>query len=111
MGLLENKTTANPHPNIGLLKTATEEELNRMSEECVCVCMCIYIYIYTHTTGIAMMRVAVSSRKSSSNDDAWVRHGFVAESSLPLTSGTSVLIEDTAKFCWFYVTRIPETCR
>ena len=32
-GVLENKTNATPHPNIGLLKTTIEEELNKMSEE------------------------------------------------------------------------------
>ena len=32
-GILENKTNATTHPNIGLLKTAIEEELNKMSEE------------------------------------------------------------------------------
>ena len=33
MGRLENQTNANSHPNIGLLKTAIEEEWNKMSEE------------------------------------------------------------------------------
>ena len=32
-GVLENKTNATSHPNIGLLKTAIEEEWNKMSEE------------------------------------------------------------------------------
>ncbi len=32
-GVLENKTNATSHPNIGLLKTAIEEEWNGMSEE------------------------------------------------------------------------------
>ena len=32
-GLLENKTNATSHPNIGSLKTAIEEEWNKMSEE------------------------------------------------------------------------------
>ena len=32
-GILENKTNATSHPNIGLLKTAIEEEWNKMSEE------------------------------------------------------------------------------
>ena len=31
--VLENKTNATSHPNIGLLKTAIEKELNKMSEE------------------------------------------------------------------------------
>ena len=31
--VLENKTYATSHPNIGLLKTAIEEEWNKMSEE------------------------------------------------------------------------------
>ena len=31
--VLENKTNATPHPNIGLLKTISEEEWNKMSEE------------------------------------------------------------------------------
>ena len=32
-GILENKTNTTSHPNISLLKTATEEEWNKMSEE------------------------------------------------------------------------------
>ena len=32
-GFLENKTNATSYPNIGSLKTATEEEWNKMSEE------------------------------------------------------------------------------
>ena len=32
-GILENKTNATSHPNIGLLKTAMEEERNKTSEE------------------------------------------------------------------------------
>ena len=32
-GVLENKTNATSHPNIGSLKTAIEEEWNKMSEE------------------------------------------------------------------------------
>ena len=32
-GILENKTNTTSHPNIGLLKTAIEEEWNKMSEE------------------------------------------------------------------------------
>ena len=32
-GVLENKTNATSHPNIGSLKTAFEEEWNKMSEE------------------------------------------------------------------------------
>ena len=32
-GVLENKTNASSHPNIGSLKTAIEEEWNKMSEE------------------------------------------------------------------------------
>ena len=32
-GVLENKTNATSHPNIVLLKTAIEEEWNKMSEE------------------------------------------------------------------------------
>ena len=32
-GILEDKTNATSHPNIGLLKTAIEEEWNKMSEE------------------------------------------------------------------------------
>ena len=31
--ILENKTNATSHPNIGLLKTAIKEEWNKMSEE------------------------------------------------------------------------------
>ena len=34
-GVLENKTNATPHPNIGLLKTAFEEKWNKMAEEIV----------------------------------------------------------------------------
>ena len=34
-GVLENKTNATSHPNIGSLKTATEEEWNKMSEELI----------------------------------------------------------------------------
>ena len=30
-GILENRTNATSHPNIGLLKTAIEEEWNKMS--------------------------------------------------------------------------------
>ena len=33
--VLENKTNATSHPNIGLLKNAIEEEWNKMSEEFV----------------------------------------------------------------------------
>ena len=33
LGALENKTNATSHRNIGLLKTAIEEEWNKMSEE------------------------------------------------------------------------------
>ena len=32
-GILENKTNATSHANIGLLKTAMEDEWNKMSEE------------------------------------------------------------------------------
>ena len=32
-GILENKTNATSHPNIGSLKTTIEEEWNKMSEE------------------------------------------------------------------------------
>ena len=32
-GILENKTNATSHPNIGLLKTAVEEEWNKINEE------------------------------------------------------------------------------
>ena len=32
-GILENKTNAISHPNIGLLKTTIEEEWNKISEE------------------------------------------------------------------------------
>ena len=32
-GVLENKTNATSNPNIGSLKTATEEEWNKISEE------------------------------------------------------------------------------
>ena len=32
-GVLENKTNATSHPNIGSLKNAIEEEWNKMSEE------------------------------------------------------------------------------
>ena len=32
-GILENKTNATSHPNIGSLKTAIEEEWNKISEE------------------------------------------------------------------------------
>ena len=32
-GVLENKTNATSHPNIGLLKISIEEEWNKMSEE------------------------------------------------------------------------------
>ena len=32
-GILENKTNATPHSNIGSLKTAIEEEWNKMHEE------------------------------------------------------------------------------
>ena len=32
-GILENKTNTTSHPNIGSLKTAIEEEWNKMSEE------------------------------------------------------------------------------
>ena len=32
-GVLENKTNATSHPNIGSLKIAIEEECNKMSEE------------------------------------------------------------------------------
>ena len=32
-GILENKTNATSHPNIASLKTAIEEEWNKMSEE------------------------------------------------------------------------------
>ena len=32
-GISKNKTSATSHPNIGLLKTAIEEEWNKMSEE------------------------------------------------------------------------------
>ena len=32
-GILENKTNETYHPNIGSLKTAIEEEWNKMSEE------------------------------------------------------------------------------
>ena len=32
-GILENKTNATSHPNIGLLKAAIEKEWNKMSEE------------------------------------------------------------------------------
>ena len=32
-GVLENKTNTTPHPNIGLLNTAIEEEWNKMFEE------------------------------------------------------------------------------
>ena len=32
-GILENKSNATTHPNIGSLKTAIEEEWNKMSEE------------------------------------------------------------------------------
>ena len=31
--VLENKANATPHPNIGLLKTAIEEDCNKMPEE------------------------------------------------------------------------------
>ena len=33
VGVLENKTNATSHPNIGLLKTAIGEEWNKMSQE------------------------------------------------------------------------------
>ena len=33
LGVLENKTSATSPPNIGSLKTAIEEEWNKMSEE------------------------------------------------------------------------------
>ena len=32
-GVLENKTNANSHPNIGSLKTAIEDERDKMPEE------------------------------------------------------------------------------
>ena len=32
-GILENQTNATSHPNIGLLKSAIEEELNKISAE------------------------------------------------------------------------------
>ena len=32
-GILENKTNATSHPNIGLFKAAIKEEWNKMSEE------------------------------------------------------------------------------
>ena len=32
-GILENKTNTTSHPNIGSLKTAIEEEWNKLSEE------------------------------------------------------------------------------
>ena len=32
-GILENKTNANSHPNIGSLKTDVEEKWNKLSEE------------------------------------------------------------------------------
>ena len=32
-GILENKTNATSHPNIGLLKNAIEEEWNKIFEE------------------------------------------------------------------------------
>ena len=33
MSIIKNKTNATSHPNIGLLKTAIEEEWKKMSEE------------------------------------------------------------------------------
>ena len=55
--VLEKKTNAISHPNIGLLKTAIEEEWNKISEELILKMMVIlrtftiscqpsYIYIY-----------------------------------------------------------------
>ena len=35
MGILENKTNATSHWNIGLLKTDIEEEWNKMSEKSI----------------------------------------------------------------------------
>ena len=38
-GVLENKTNADSHSNIGSLKTAIEEEWNKMSEEFILIYM------------------------------------------------------------------------
>ena len=36
-GVLENKINTTSHPNIGLLKTAIQEELNKMSDEFILI--------------------------------------------------------------------------
>ena len=48
-GVLENKTNRTSHPNIGSLKTATEEEWNKMSEE--------FIFEFYFTINIKMVAI------------------------------------------------------
>ena len=59
----------------------------------------IYIYIYRYHTKTDVYTTALLLTKSSSDDVSGFRHGFGAETSLPVTQSTPAVSHDTTRLC------------
>ena len=60
----------------------------------------VTIYIYSrHHTVFDVYTTALLLTKTSSDDDSGFRHGFGAESSLPLTQSAPAVSHDTTRLC------------
>ena len=64
----------------------------------------IYIYIYRYYVMTDVYTAALLPTKLSSDDDYWLRHGFGAKASLPLTQSSLAVTHDTTRLCWIDVT-------
>ena len=77
------------------------------------LCIYIYIYIYIHIyiyvyskyhTITDVCTIALLLTKPSSHDGSWFRHGFGAETSLPLAQSTPAVSHDTTRLFLIVVT-------
>ena len=69
---------------------------------------CVYIYIYIYIVGgyhtiTDVYTTALLLTKPSSDDESGFRHGFGAETSLPLTQSAPAVSHDTTRLCQIVV--------
>ena len=65
-------------------------------------------YLTNHPYRIGMKhKVRLTTVLLSSDNDSGIRHGFRADSSLPLIQSTSAVPHNTTRLCWFVIMPYP----
>ena len=67
--------------------------------------ICVYIYIYIHAyIGIIQWSLYSSIASNKAFIRWWLRHGFGAKASWPLTQSAPAVTHNTTRLCWIDVT-------